>query len=105
MIRVNNLRKVTATACLSAAGVLNAFAQNTDINSILNGVLTKVKSAGMPIVDIVLITIGTIGVIMCIPATIKYLRGDPTASDIFLKIGGGIVIVVGLVEVIRQYLL
>lgn len=97
--------RAAASAALALGGAQAAPAQTKDISSIMSGMSSKLKTAGVSAVDVILIVIGFVGVIMCVPTLIKYIKGDPTASDGFLKLGFGIIIVVGLIEIIKQYLL
>ena len=76
-------------------------AQVKDASIFLQSWKTLLKSISENIVDICLILVGLVGMVMAIPNAIKHFKGDPTSSDAFLKLGGGLVLGVIIIQLCR----
>ena len=76
-------------------------AQVKDASIFLQSWKTLLKSISENVVDIALLLVGLAGMVMAIPNAIKHFKGDPTSSDAFLKLGGGLVLGVIIIQLCR----
>ena len=86
---------------VTALSGFTASAQRKDVSSVMSTIETTLRSLTDDVADIVFLVIGIIGMIMAIPGIIKHLKGDSSSSDAFLKLGGGIVLAVIIVQICR----
>ena len=93
-------RSLAASAVLSLTSGM-VLAQTQDASSMLTTAGTTLKTSAGPLLNLVSIIIGMVGVVMLVPTFIKYAKGEPTSADAFLKHGGGLVIVFVLLQLIR----
>lgn len=78
-----------------------AFAQAPDASTILSGTATQLNSMASLIVNIVSIVMGLVGAVMLAVNLAKYFKGDPSSNDALMKVGGGLLIAVVILQVIR----
>lgn len=79
-----------------------ASAQTKDAAAILNTATTSLKSIGSPLINIVSVIIGLIGIVMLVPCFARYLRNEPGAGEAFVKHAGGYLIAIILLKVFRM---
>jgi len=93
---------------VSAASIMlfaqNAFAQK-DVSSMLSTTQSTLKTIVTPVVNIFSIILGLIGVVMLAPDMAKFMKGEGTSADALLKHGGGLLIAVIILQIIRVTLL
>ncbi len=70
--------------------------------SLIDEVETELTGFAEPIINIVTIIMGIIGVVMIAINLSKYLKGDPSSNDSLLKVGIGMLIAVVLLQVIKM---
>ena len=75
-------------------------AQVKDVSTMLSSWWSTLKTIVDPVVNIVSIVLGLIGVVKLLPIFAKFLKGEPTSADAFLNHGGGFVIAVGIMQLI-----
>ncbi|MBQ0086725.1 MAG: hypothetical protein KBS72_03455 [Bacteroidales bacterium] len=97
------MRKLTLT-CASVFLTLSAYAQK-DVTSMLSTTQSTLKTIVTPIINIFSIILGLIGVVMLAPDMAKFMKGEGTSADSLLKHGGGLLIAVILLQIIRVTLL
>jgi hypothetical protein len=95
------VRRSAAASALLTLSAGMALAQNQDASSMLTQASSTIKTAASPLLNLVSIIIGMVGVIMLVPTFVKYAKGEPTSADAFLKHGGGLVIAFVLLQLIR----
>lgn len=78
------------------------FAQAPDANSILNGAAVQLNGMAGLIINVVSIVMGLVGAVMLAVNLAKYFKGDPSSNDALMKVGGGLLIAVVLLQVIRM---
>lgn len=76
-----------------------------DASTFITTAHTEVKSISALVVNIVCIIMGIIGVVMLATNLAKYFKGDPSSNDALMKIGGGMLIAIIILQVIRITLL
>lgn len=89
---------------LSAAAV-SAHAQMTSASQMLTSTQTTLKTLSTTLLNIVSIVMGLVGAVMLAVNLSKYAKGDPSSSDSLMKIGGGLLIAVIILQVIRTVFL
>ena len=97
------MRRVAALLLVMAASSSVAFAQ--DASSFLTQAHGEVSGISALIVNIVCVIMGIIGVVMLATNLAKYFKGDPSSNDALMKIGGGMLIAIIILQVIRMTLL
>ena len=97
------LRYALMGACLFIPAL--AFGQASDASAILNETHRQLLDMSGLIVNIVSIVIGLVGIAMLAVNLPKYFKGDPTSNDALIKIGGGLLIAVVILQIIRMTLL
>ena len=99
-------RKFVALAALLQTASFRVLAQ--DISSpatMINSVNQQVKETVSPVINLVIIIIGLVGIVFCIPALIKYVRGEERTSNSLTKVDIGIIIAMLIVYVIKTVVL
>ena len=96
----------TVTALSAATFMLLAVhtpasAQAKDINSALSQGKTILRGASDSFVDIILILVGLAGVVMVLPNLIKQSKGDPSASDSFIRLGTSLIAAFVIIQFCR----
>ena len=74
-------------------------------DDILTGAESTLKSLAGPIINVVSIIMGLVGVGMLGVNLYKYFKGDPTSNDALTKIGGGLLVAVIILQVINYTML
>lgn len=97
------LRKLLASGA-SVFLTLSAYAQK-DVSAMLSTTQSTLKTIVSPVVNIFSIILGLIGVVMLAPDMAKFMKGEGTSADSLLKHGGGLLIAVILLQIIRVTLL
>ena len=82
----------------------SAFAQK-DVSSMLSTTQSTLKTIATPVINIFSIVLGLIAVVMLAPDFAKFAKGEGTSADALLKHGGGLLIAVILLQIIRVTLL
>ncbi len=82
-----------------------AYAQMISSDSFLSSVESTLKSSSNSIANIVSIIIGLVGIVMLAWQWFRYNKGEQQTNDSLVKIGGGLVIVVILFQIIKAALL
>lgn len=90
-------------ACLLAPAV--AFADASQADQILNQTHSTLLSLSGLIVNVVSIVMGLVGAAMVAVNLVKYVKGDPSSSDALIKVGGGLLIAVVILQIIKVTLL
>lgn len=98
------LRKIAGTASFLFLSCAAAFAQK-DVTSMLSTTQSTLKTIVTPVINIFSIILGLIGVVMLAPDMAKFMKGEGTSADSLLKHGGGLLIAVILLQIIRVTLL
>ncbi len=101
MKRINYAIAFMSTFCLHLLLAPQMTAQVKDASIFLQSWKTLLKSISENVVDIALLLVGLAGMVMAIPNAIKHFKGDPTSSDAFLKLGGGLVLGVIIIQLCR----
>lgn len=102
------MKQFTAKVICTAAAVISCpvFASaQADANALLTTAKTTISSLVNTIVLIVEIIMGLIGAVMLAVNLAKYFKDDGRANDSLMKIGGGLLIAVVILQVIRMTLL
>ena len=94
-------RRLAAAAAALAVSTGAAMAQSQDAGSMLTQASSTLKTYASPLLSVVSIILGLVGIIMLVPTFIKYAKGEPTSADAFIKHGGGLVIAFALLQLIR----
>lgn len=81
-----------------------AFAAG-DASTILSAAKSELGGLSQLIIDVVSVVMGLIGVAMLAVNLAKYFKGDPSSNDALMKIGGGLLIAVVILQVIKVTLL
>ena len=100
----SNLKKAAALAACLLATSYAAFAQK-DASTILSTTLSTLKTLATPILNIFSIILGLIAIVMLAPDMAKFMKGEGTSADSLLKHGGGLLIAVIFMQIIRVTLL
>ena len=79
----------------------SVFASAPDATTILNTTSSQLNSMAGLIINVVSIVMGLVGAVMLGVNLAKYLKGDPSSTDALMKVGGGLLIAVVLLQVIR----
>lgn len=90
-------------ACLLAPAV--AFADASQADQILIETHGTLLGLSGVIVNVVSIVMGLIGVAMLAVNLVKYFKGDPSSNDALIKVGGGLLIAVVILQIIKVTLL
>lgn len=98
------LRKIAVSGSFILVATASAFAQK-DVSSMLSTTQSTLKTIVSPVVNIFSIILGLIGVVMLAPDMAKFMKGEGTSADSLLKHGGGLLIAVILLQIIRVTLL
>ena len=77
------------------------MAQTQDAASMLTTASSTLKTTALPLLNLISVIVGMVGIVMLVPTFVKYAKGEPTSADAFLKHGGGLVIVFVLFQIIR----
>lgn len=96
-------RKLALCTAFLIASV-SSFAQQ-DATAMLSTTQSTLKTIVTPVVNIFSIILGLIGVVMLAPDMAKFMKGEGTSADSLLKHGGGLLIAVILLQIIRVTLL
>ena len=78
-----------------------AFAQASTADQILQQTHSTLFGLSSLIINIVSLVMGLVGAVMLGVNLYKYFKADPSSNDALMKIGGGILIAVVLLQVIR----
>lgn len=99
-------KKGKIAVCVSSIMLfsLDAFAQK-DVTSMLSTTQSTLTTIITPVVNIFSIILGLIGIVMLAPDMAKFMKGEGTSADSLLKHGGGLLIAVILLQIIRVTLL
>lgn len=76
-----------------------------DASTILSTTHTTLLGLATQIVNVVSIVMGLVGVVMLGINLAKYLKGDPSSNDALMKVGGGLLIAVVILQIIKVTLL
>lgn len=95
LLRVSILGAAAILVCLSASAAI-------DPNSLLNDVTSKGKQLGTSIISLLSWVLLAIGAILVVVQTIKFMRNDPQASDVYMKLGIGLVVGFGVLQIISS---
>lgn len=102
---MNKIRKTTtalSTAILLQLTVqIPAIAQSKDINTVLSQGKSIIRGASDNFIDIILILVGLAGVVMVVPNLIKQSKGDPSASDSFIRLGTSLIAAFVIIQFCR----
>lgn len=90
---------VAAAAMVLSQGL--AMAQIQDAASMLNTVGTTLKSLAAPAMNVVSIIVGLVGLVQIVPTFAKYAKGEPTSAEAFIRHGGGLLIAVVIIQIIK----
>lgn len=101
MKRIKYLRAFLCTSFVQLMMAPYLSAQVKDVSVFLQSWKTLLKSTSEHIVDICLILVGLIGMVMVISCYIKLNKADGNTSDAFLKLGGGLVLGVIIIQLCR----
>lgn len=82
-----------------------AFAQAGTADQILSQTHSTLMGLSTLVVNVVSIVMGLVGVAMLAVNLAKYFKGDPSSNDALMKVGGGLLIAVIILQVIRVTLL
>lgn len=89
----------SAVALVLSQGL--AMAQTQDAASMLNTIATTLKSLAAPAINVVSIIVGLVGLVQIVPTFAKYAKGEPTSAEAFIRHGGGLLIAVVIIQIIR----
>ena len=76
-------------------------AQVKDVSTILSSWDSIIKTIVDPVMNIVSVVLGLIGFVKLLPIFSKFIKGEPTSADAFLNHGGGFIIAVVIMQLIR----
>lgn len=94
---------LTRTFCVLLAVVFFVTVANgQDASAILGTAKTTINGLVVVIFNIVSIVMGLIGAVMLVVSLAKYLKGDPSSNDALMKVGGGLLIAVIILQVIKN---
>ena len=93
--------KVILLSCLMLQGIAPARAQVKDVSTILSSWDSIIKTIVDPVMNIVSVVLGLIGFVKLLPIFSKFIKGEPTSADAFLNHGGGFIIAVVIMQLIR----
>ena len=82
-----------------------AFADAGTADQILNQTHLQLRNMSGSIVNVVSVIMGLIGVVMLATNLVKYFKVDPSSNDALMKVGGGLLIAVVILQIIRVTLL
>ena len=82
-----------------------AFAQASTADQILSQTHSTLFGLSDAVINIVSLVMGLVGAVMLGVNLYKYFKGDPSSNDALMKVGGGILIAVILLQVIRVTLI
>ena len=99
MIERNILKKAACLAAMTPA--VTAGAQVKDVSTMLSSSGTALTSIADPLLNVLSIIVGMIGAVMVIPTVAKYIKGEPTSADAFVKLGGGLIVAFVILQIIR----
>lgn len=94
--------------CLFAAmygAAVSAHAQIANATSALSTTHSTLKGLASTFLNIVSVIMGFVGAAMLAINLSKYAKGDPSSSDSLMKVGGGLLIAVIILQVIRAVFL
>lgn len=97
------LRLALMGACLLVPAVM--FGQASTADQVLTETHSTLLSLSGLIVNVISIVMGLIGAAMLGVNLAKYFKGDPSSNDALMKVGGGILIAVIILQIIRITLL
>lgn len=81
------------------------FAQAGTADQILEQTHSTIYGLAGRVINIVSLVMGLTGAVMLGVNLYKYFKGDPSSNDALMKVGGGILIAVILLQVIRVTLI
>lgn len=97
----NLCNRFFAAAALVCGTAFSAMAQ-IDPASMITSATSQVKQTVSPVVNLVLLLVGIVGVAFCVPGLLKYVRGtDREGSNALTKVGIGVIIAVIIIYVIK----
>ena len=76
-----------------------------DANTILTQTHSTLLQLSSLIVNVVSIVMGLVGIAMLGVNLAKYVKGDPSSNDALMKVGGGLLIAVVILQIIKVTLL
>lgn len=103
-MKTSIIRKLASCLAFISVASVSAFAQK-DVSSMLSTTQSTLKTIATPVINIFSIILGLIAVVMLAPDFAKFAKGEGTSADSLLKHGGGLLIAVILLQIIRVTLL
>jgi hypothetical protein len=109
MEKSNIIRKAWTAASAAILPVIT-FAQggsNTRVSAegILQGAEDTLQGLAGLVINVVSVIMGLIGVFMLAVNLFKYFKGDPSSNDALMKVGGGLLVAVIILQVINYTML
>mgnify|MGYP006896632750 CR=1 FL=1 len=74
------------------------FKRVASVNSVPSAII---RGASDNFIDIILILVGLAGVVMVLPNLIKQSKGDPSASDSFIRLGTSLIAAFVIIQFCR----
>jgi len=102
------LSRIGQFMAAAVAGLLVPFtasAKVDDLSGALTNLSTTLESNVNQIITIVQYIIGIVVLVMLITGAVKYFKNDPSSGETFMKIGGGLVILIVLFQLIKAWFL
>lgn len=94
-----------AVAALSMLVPVMSYAQASQADQILNQTHSTLLSLSGLIINVISILMGLIGAAMLAVNLVKYFKGDPSSNDALIKVGGGLLIAVVILQIINVTLI
>ena len=104
----NILRKTGAVSSAVLTGIsTHAQGSGTHVSAegILTGAESTLKGLSGLVINVVSVIMALIGVFMLAVNLYKYFKGDPTSNDALMKVGGGLLVAVIILQVINYTML
>lgn len=98
---------MAATASLAslAASAQGGSGTRVSAEGILQGAEDTLQSLAGLVINVVSVIMALIGVFMLAVNLYKYFKGDPSSNDALMKVGGGLLVAVIILQVINYTML
>ena len=89
----------------SAASAQGGSGTRVSAEGILQGAESTLQGLAGLVINVVSVIMGFIGVFMLAVNLYKYFKGDPSSNDALMKVGGGLLVAVIILQVINYTML
>ena len=81
-----------------------AMAQSADVDTMVSDVTDTTRRLGKLVLDLLSYILLIVGGILVVTQSIKFARDDPQKSDVYMKLGIGLIAGFGLLKLIKTWM-